>query len=102
MGITLAAAKVKLVADLKKAFSDAYMEQFSPNELTAMVKFDPAIYTSMKINVENFSNTLAISMADAIYDFVKSMQITATVTGTVISPSGPCTGSIPPTSFTII
>lgn len=102
MGITLAAAKVKLAADLQKAFHDAYMEQFSTNELTAMIKYDPAVYAAMQLNARNFSMTLASQMADAIYDFVKQMQITATVTGTVISPSGPCTGSIPPTSFTII
>lgn len=78
------------------------MEQFSPNELTPMIKFDPAVYAAMQLNANSFANTLAAPMADAIYDFVKQMQITATVTGTVISPSGPCTGSIPPTSFTII
>ena len=52
---------------------------------------------------EKLSKTLASDLATAIHDFVKEIGIQInTVPPSVIAPSGPCTGMIPMTSFTIM
>ena len=100
MGMTLSAAQPILQINLYKAFYDAYMSQYSTDpeagncNLEAKKSFEKA--------ASKFSQQLSQDMAQAIYDFVKEMSIQAVVTGTIVAPSGPCTGSIPPSNFTII
>lgn len=54
---------------------------------------------------KSFADNASGPLADAIYDFVKSIGITATPKGTLISPGGmapaPVTGSIIMSDFTI-
>lgn len=99
MGITLSAAKPKLEKDLYKAFYDAYTSQFSSNSEAG--KHSGDAQKVIEDGADKFADKLSKSMAQAIYDFVKEIGIQATLSGTVISPSGPCTGALPPTSFTI-
>ena len=101
MGITLSAAKTKLEMDLKQAFFDAYMTQYEPNNIPQAAKYDNDTKIAMQKKADDFSISLSKDLATAIYDFVKEIGITVTLSGTVISPSGPCTGTIPITSFTI-
>jgi hypothetical protein len=100
MGMTLAGAKPKLEQDLYKAFNDAYMSQFSMNVEAG--KYMGESQKCLEDAADKFAKELSKSMAQAIYDFVKEIGIQATLSGTVISPSGPCTGALPPTSFTIM
>lgn len=97
--MTLAAAKPILEQKLFKAFYDAYMSQFESNGEAG--KHVGTMQSNITQAANDFSKELSKQMAQAIYDFVKEIGITATVSGTVIAPSGPCTGSLPPTSFTI-
>jgi hypothetical protein len=100
MGMTLAGAKPKLQLDLYKAFYDAYMTQCGSDPEAG--KYNSETNNAMMQAADKFANSLSADMAEAIYNFVKEIGIQATVTGTVIAPSGPCTGSLPPTSFTVI
>ena len=100
MGMTLAGAKPKLEQDLYKAFNDAYLSQFQSNPDAG--KYSGEAQNSVKESADKFAKELSKTMAQAIYDFVKEIGIQATLSGTVISPSGPCTGALPPTSFTIM
>lgn len=98
--MSLIDAKPKLEQQLYNAFYDAYMTQSIQN-------IDEA--SSLNGNIEKkfdeaaikFSQQLSKDMAQAIYEFAKEMSIEANVAGTVNAPSGPCTGSIPSTNFTI-
>lgn len=101
MAKTLIASKPILEQDLYKAFFDAYMTQFQGNTVPEASKYDGEMQKAMQEKADKFSKTLSKEMADAIYNFVKEISIQATVTGTIIAPSGPCTGALPPTSFTI-
>jgi hypothetical protein len=49
-----------------------------------------------------FADTVAGDMAKAIHDFVKEIGIQISVPPSVIAPSGPVSGMIPMTSFTIM
>ena len=96
----LSLAKPILEKKLLDILYNAYMSQYSTDpeagncNLEAKKSFEKA--------ASKFSQQLSQDMAQAIYDFVKEMSIQATVTGTIVAPSGPCTGSIPPSNFTII
>lgn len=98
--MTLVGAKPKLQSDLYKAFYDAYMTQCGTDPGAG--KYNNEANKVMMDHADKFANSLSTDMAEAIYNFVKEIGIQATVTGTVIAPSGPCTGNIPPTSFTVI
>lgn len=108
MAQTLKTAKIKLESDLKSIFKkasyDAYMEQFIKSNMTT--KSDNDAKNGFKDLAEKFSTKLSESlagdMATAIYDFVKEIGIQCTIPPTVIAPSGPVTGTIPMTNFTII
>ena len=60
------------------------------------------IWKFQDIKAIEFANSLSVDMADAIYKFVKEIGIQVTIPPSVIAPSGPCSGIIPMTSFTII
>lgn len=100
MPMTLAGAKPKLQLDLYKAFYDAYLTQFGTDPNAG--KYNGLAQSSITEAADKFANSLSTDMAEAIYNFVKEIGIQAVVTGTVIAPSGPCTGNIPLTSFTVI
>ena len=111
MGITLGAAKMKLEQDLKKAFKDAafdaFMTQHEPNSLQEASKYDNENKAMMEKKANEFAKTLSDSLAKdlatAIHDFVKEIGIQInTIPPTVMSLSGPCTGMIPMTSFTVM
>lgn len=108
MAKTLGVAKVTLEQDLKDAFKtagyDAYMEQFLKSNTTS--KSDSDAQKGFEDLAEKFSKTLSESiskdMAQAIYDFVMEIGIqVSSVPPSVIAPSGPCSGTIPMTSFTV-
>ena len=98
---TLAGAKIILQMDLFNAFKDAYMTQFESNVVTAASKYDSGRKSSLEKKAIDFADSLSKSMAEAIYAFVKEIGIQASMTGTVIAPSGPCTGNIPMPNFTV-
>ena len=111
MANTLKASKIKLEQDLKQAFKDAayeaYMTQYAPNQVSQASNYDSDNKKAMEDKANEFADTLskelAGDLATAIYDFVKEIGIQInTVPPSVIAPSGPCTGTIPMTSFTIL
>lgn len=111
MAKTLSASEMKLEQDLKKAFKDAaydaYMSQFKSNSIPEAQKYDNDTKNAMEKQAKDyakaFSETLAGDMAKAIHDFVKEIGIQInTIPPSVIAPSGPVTGMIPMTSFTIL
>ena len=111
MAKTLSASKIKLEQDLKKAFEDAayeaYMTQFNSNKVVEAKSHDPLTKNSMekqaKKYAQAFADTVAGDMAKAIHDFVKEIGIQInTIPPSVIAPSGPVSGMIPMTSFTIL
>ena len=99
MAKTLAASKPILEQDLYKAFYDAKMTLYNADP--SMNSCNNEAHDAIKKAADKFAKTLSKDMAQAIYDFVMEISIQATVTGTVIAPSGPCTGVIPITSFTV-
>ena len=96
----------KLKSIIKLAFYNAYMTQNQPNAVSEAQKYDNVGKDQMKKlandYAEELSKSLAKDMAEAIYNFVKEIGIQVTIPPSVIAPSGPCTGVIPLTSFTII
>ena len=98
----LSTAKPILENQLLKILYDAYMTQYETNQLSDISKYDYEIKDKFSILATKFSQEAAGPTAEAIYKFVKEIGIQANVTGTIIAPSGPCTGSIPSTNFTII
>lgn len=102
MSMTLQGAKPLLEQKLYKAFYDAYMTQCDANSLESASKYDGETKSAFQKKADQFSKSLSKDMADAIYNFVKEIGIQANVSGVVIAPSGPCTGMIPMTNFTII
>lgn len=102
MAITLNAAKIILQQDLFKAFKDAYMTQYESNKVSSASKYDHDVKQALNKKAIEFANSLSVDMADAIYNFVKEIGIQVTIPPSVIAPSGPCSGIIPMTSFTII
>lgn len=109
-GQTLKVAKLELEQKLRDAFFNAgfnaYMTQHQPNAVSEAQKYDNVGKDQMKKlandYAEELSKSLAKDMAEAIYNFVKEIGIQVTIPPSVIAPSGPCTGVIPLTSFTII
>ena len=101
MPITLAGAKPKLEMDLNKAFYDAYMTQYEDNKVSEAGKYNSDMKNALDKKAHEFADSMAKDMADAIYNFVKEIGIMATVSGTVVAPSGPCAGTIPLTGFTV-
>lgn len=99
MAKTLAASKPILEQDLYNAFYDAYMTQYQPDP--SMNSCNLEAKSNIEKYADRFSKSLSKDMAQAIYDFVKEISIQANASGVVISPSGPCTGVIPPTNFTV-
>jgi hypothetical protein len=96
----LSTAKITLEQDIAKAFYDAYKSQLNePNEGgVSLIEDSSGIDKSLKDQADKIGK----GMAQAIHDYVTQMSISVTLSGTVISPSGPCTGAIPPTSFQIL
>lgn len=101
MPLTLAGAKTILQMDLFNAFKDAYMTQFESNVVTAASKYDSGRKSSLEKKAIEFADSLSKDMAEAIYAFVKEIGIQATISGTVVAPSGPCMGSIQIPDFTV-
>lgn len=111
----LSTAKPILQNDLKKlleiAAYDAYMELLQKNQVPQAGN-DNDIKTKHEEIAKAFSKTFASTaagpVATAIHDFVKEIGISCTIPPSVISPitpfipGGPCSGTIPPTSFTIM
>ena len=111
----LSTAKPILQNDLKKllesAAYDAYMELLQKNQVSEAGN-DGEIEKEHKKLADKFSkkfaSTAAGPVATAIHDFVKEIGISCTIPPSVISPitpfipGGPCSGTIPPTSFTIM
>ena len=57
----------------------------------------------IKANAVDKAQIISDGLGDAVTNYIKTMQVSLnTVPPTVISPSGPCTGSIPFTFFQII
>ena len=102
MAITLKAAKIILQQDLFNAFKDAYMTQYEGNKVPEASKYNSEMKLAMEQKAIKFANSLSSDMATAIYNFVKEIGIQVTVPPSVIAPSGPCSGVIPMTSFTVI
>ena len=99
MGKTLAASKPILEQDLYNAFYDAYMTQYNADP--SMNSCNSDAKSAIEKSADKFSKSLSKDMAQAIYDFVMEISIQANASGVVIAPSGPCTGVIPPTNFTV-
>lgn len=99
MGKTLIASKPILEQDLYNAFYNAYMTQY--NNDPSMNGCDREAKSAIKKSADKFSSSLSKDMAQAIYDFVMEISIQVNVSGSIISPSGPCTGIIPPTNFIV-
>lgn len=111
----LSTAKPILQNDLKsileKAAYDAYMELYQKNKVSE-AKSDSDTKDAHEKIAKAFSKTFASKaaapVATAIHDFVKEIGISCTIPPSVISPitpfipGGPCSGTIPPTSFTIL
>lgn len=111
----LSTAKPTLQNDLKKVMEaaayDAYMELFCKNQVSEAKTDSDAKDAHEKI-AKAFSKTFASKasgpVATAIHDFVKEIGISCTIPPSVISPitpvipGGPCSGTIPPTSFSVM
>jgi hypothetical protein len=106
----LSTAKMTLQSDLKDAFEkaayDAYMEQYQKNKVPE-AKSDSDVKKGFEDLADKFSKKFASSvskdMATAIHDFVKEIAIQVnTIPPSVMSLSGPCTGMIPMTSFSVM
>ena len=106
----LSTVKMTLQSDIKDAFEkaayDAYMEQYQPNKVSE-AKSDNDTKKGFEDLADKFAKKFASSiskdMATAIHDFVKEISIQVnTIPPSVISPSGPCTGMIPMTSFSVM
>ena len=96
----LSTAKIVLEQELIKAFYDAYKSQVSiPTENGVSLVDDSA---SIDKALYEQAEQMGKGMAAAIHNYVSQMDISVVLSGTVISPSGPCVGTIPPTSFTIL
>ena len=80
---------------------EAYMTQYDPNMVTAASKYDSNSESLYQKKAQDFALSAAPKVALAIYAFVKEIGIQASMTGTVIAPSGPCTGNIPMPNFTV-
>jgi hypothetical protein len=102
MAITLKSAKTILQQDLFNAFKDAYMTQYEDNKVSEASKYNPNMKQALNEKAIKFADSLSTDMAEAIYNFVKEIGIQVTIPPSVIAPSGPCSGTIPMTSFTII
>lgn len=100
--MALKTAKPILQQDLYNAFYDAYMEQYKSNSVTELSSMDAEINIAFQNQAKKFSKVLSEEMAQAIYDFVMEINIQATISGEIVSPSGPCSGTIPPSNFNII
>lgn len=123
MGMSLAAAKPilkqKLQSDFDKIFEDAFYDalvaQFDESdrieggpksEEDVKKRIDNKFRNASKKFANSISNRLATQISERIHDYVKEMMIVvnnAPVLPTIISPTGPCTGtiSILPTNFKI-
>jgi hypothetical protein len=101
-GLTLAGAKPKLEADLKKLLEDAlYEAEMSMlNEgadidlgIAARIKNDIIMPANRK-KAQKFAEQAYKPLAQAIYDFVSEIGITLTPKGTLIAPQAP-SGALP-------
>lgn len=108
----LSTAKPTLESNIKQILYDslynALKSMYSNSSLTEAVINNAAkkeIDDASKKTAQIFADDASGPLADAIYDFVKSIGITATPKGTLISPGGmtpaPVTGSIVMSDFTI-
>lgn len=106
MAKTLIASKPILEQELKKILYEAFFKQF-------LSISDASISASVMQQGHKMANKFAKAAskgaANAIYDFVKSMDITITPTGMMAPPApsgyppgGPATGTIAPSNITII
>lgn len=86
---------------LKNALYEAYMSQINEDGNANLLDAMKNHMSKASMNFsEKAASEAAPKIADAIYDFVKAIGITATPT-TLMSPSGPVTGAINPTDFQI-
>ena len=93
-------SKPKLQQDiydiLKKSMYEAYMSTFDKDaDINSVIKnrVKNDMMDTAKKYAETFANTACEPMAEAIYEFVKSIGIIATPTS-LVSPHGPVTGAI--------
>lgn len=100
----LETAKPKLQTDIENAIFEAFKEA----EMTQCSNDGSILGNAMEAHIQQGASKYAKKaaeiaapkIAEAIYDFVKEIGITATPT-TLVSPSGPVTGVIKMPDFTI-
>lgn len=109
MAKTLIASKPILEEELKKLLYEAYIAQFLNMTDQSLASLNAEMAKSAHQMANKFAKAASKGAANAIYDFVKSMDITITPTGmmappapTGVPPGGPATGTITPTNITIV
>lgn len=109
MAKTLIASKPILEEKLKKLLYEAYIKQFLTMTNQSMADLSLEMAKNAHSMANNFAKAASKGAANAIYDFVKSMDITITPTGMIappaptgIPPGGPATGTITSSNITII
>lgn len=103
----LSAALLPLQNSLLQALKEAYMTQFTPNGEAG--KHSMAAQSDMEQKALDFATKAAPAASQAIYDFVKEIGITITVSGTIVAPplppalpGGPATGVISPMEVSVM
>lgn len=106
MAKTLIASKPILEEKLKKLLYEAFFNQFLS---ITDANISASVLQQGHKMANKFAKTASKGAANAIYDFVKSMDITITPTGmmappapTGTPPGGPATGTITSSNITII
>lgn len=106
MAKTLIASKPILEQELKKILYEAFFNQFL--SITDATISASVLQQGHKM-ANKFAKTASKGAANAIYDFVKSMDITITPNGMMAPPApsgtppgGPATGTITSSNITII
>lgn len=109
MANTLIASKPVLEQELKKLLYEAYLAQFLNMTDQSLASLNAEMIKNAHQMANKFAKTASKGAANAIYDFVKSMDITITPTGMMAPPApsgyppgGPATGTITPTNITIV
>lgn len=103
----LSVSKGLLQTRLKNMLILAYMSQFAGNALSAIQSFDGDVLESALENANEFADTAAEGVADAIHKFLLEIGINITIPPSLISPitpalpGGPCTGAIPMTNIKV-
>jgi hypothetical protein len=101
----MALNKVKLQKDLYNCLFQAYVKQYMAcNDIgmsNAVESINATILAQVTKSGHSFAKKVSTEMADAIEDFVKSMQITVTVSPPVMCGGMPVTGVISPMNVKI-